>query len=168
LADTEENLRAASDVQHRTDVVAPQSGKIVNLRYFTVGGVVKPGDAILDIVPQNDKLVIYAEVQPLDIEAVRPGLPAEVRLIAYKQRRVPSVNGTVTYVSADRVASERGGQSYYEARVEIDPSELAQLDNVNLYPGMPADVLITIGERTLLQYLLDPIRDSFARAFRER
>jgi HlyD family secretion protein len=122
LADVEENLRAASDVQHRTDVVAPQSGKIVNLRYFTVGGVVKPGDAILDIVPQNDRLVIYAEVQPLDIEAVRPGLSAEVRLIAYKRRRAPSVNGTVTYVSADRVASERAGQSYYEARVEIDPS----------------------------------------------
>lgn len=168
LADIGEKLRAAADVQHRTDVVAPQAGKIVNLRYFTPGGVVKAGDPILDIVPQNDKLIIESEIRPLDIEAVHPGLPAEVRLTAYKQRRTPSVDGTVTYVSADRIISERTGQPYYAAYVEIDPEELARLDNVKLYPGMPADVLITTGERTLLRYLLDPIRDSFARAFREK
>jgi HlyD family type I secretion membrane fusion protein len=168
LADISENLRAAADVQHRTDVIAPQSGKIVNLRYFTIGGVVKPGESILDIVPQDDKLAVYAEVRPLDIEAVHPGLTAEVRLTAYKQRRTPVVSGIVTYVSADRLVNEKTGESAFEARVEIDPDQFARLDNVRLYPGMPADVLITTGERTLLQYLLDPIRDSFARAFREK
>ncbi len=168
LADVRQKLRAAADVQHRTDVVAPQSGKIVNLRYFTDGGVVKPGDPILDIVPQDDKLVIHSEVRPLDIEAIHPGLRAEVRLVAYSQRRVPSVEGHVTYVSADRLTDERTGQSYYAAYVEIDPQALARLNDVRLYPGMPATVLITTGERTLLQYLLDPVRDSFARAFREK
>jgi len=168
IADVEEKLRAARDVQHRTDVVAPHAGKIVNLRYFTPGAVVKPGDPILDIVPQNDTLIIDSQVRPLDIESVHPGLRAEIRLPAFRRRRMPIVNGTVTYVSADSLTNEHTGQSYYAAYVEIDPGELSRLDNVKLYPGMPAEVLINTGERTLLQYLLDPIRDSFARAFRER
>jgi HlyD family secretion protein len=168
LADIGEKRRAAADVMRRTDVVAPEAGKIVNLRFFTIGGVVKAGDPILEIVPQNDKLIIQSEIRPLDIEAVHRGLPAEVRLTAYKQRRTPSVHGTVTYVSADRIVNERSGQSYYRANIEIDSRELVRLDNVKLYPGMPALVLITTGERTLMQYLLDPIRDSFARAFREK
>lgn len=168
LANLEERLRAAEDVQHRTDVVAPQSGKIVNLRYFTVGGVVKPGEPILDIVPQDDKLVVQSEIRPLDIEAVHPGLPAEVRLTAFNQRRVPAVHGVVTYLSADKLVDENTHQPYYAASVEIDPQELARLKDVKLYPGMPVEVLITTGQRTLLQYLLDPVRESFARAFRER
>jgi len=168
LADIEEKRRAAADVVRRTDVLAPDAGKIVNLRYFTIGGVVKPGEPILDIVPQNDKLIIQSEIRPLDIEAVHRGLPAEVRLTAYKQRRTPSVHGTVTYVSADRIVNERNGQSYYRANIEIDSGELVRLQNVRLYPGMPALVLIKTGERTLMQYLLDPISDSFARAFREK
>ncbi len=168
LANLSERLRAAADVRNRTLVVAPQSGKIVNLRYFTLGGVIKAGDPILDIVPQDEKLIIHSEVRPLDIEAVHPGLSAQVLLTAYNQRRVPSVDGRVTYVSADRLLDNRSGQPYYAADVEIDPGALERLQEVKLYPGMPAEVLIRTGERTLLQYLLDPIRDSFARAFREK
>jgi len=168
IADIEEKIRAAADVQHRTDVVAPQSGKVVNLRFFTPGGVVKPGDPILDIVPQNDALIIDAQIRPLDIAAVHPGLKAEVRLTAFKQRRMPIVNGTVTYVSADSLADARTGQAYYAAHVEIDPKELARLRDVKLYPGMPAEVFVITGERTFLQYLADPLRESFARAFREQ
>ena len=163
-----EKMHAAADVEQRTDLVAPQAGKIVNLRYFTPGGVVKPGDPVLDIVPQNDNLVIEAQVRPLDIESVHPGLRADIRLVAYNQRTTPVVYGTVSYVSADTLVNERTGQSHYVADVELDPHELARLEAVKLYPGMPADVLIITGERTMLEYLLNPIRDSFSRAFREK
>ncbi len=91
-----------------------------------------------------------------------------MRLTAFKQRRMPIVNGTVTYVSADSLADARTGQAYYAAHVEIDPKELARLRDVKLYPGMPAEVFVITGERTFLQYLADPLRESFARAFREQ
>lgn len=162
-----EKMRAAADVQRRTDLVAPQAGKIVNLRYFTRGGVVKPGDPVLDIVPQDDALLIEAQVRPLDIESVHPGLRAEIRLVAYNQRTTPVVYGTVSYVSADTLINERTGQSHYVADVELDPHERERLKDVKLYPGMPTEVLIITGKRTMLEYLLDPIRESFSRAFRE-
>jgi HlyD family type I secretion membrane fusion protein len=131
--------------------------------------VVKPGEPILEIVPRDDRLVIESQVQPHDIDGVRAGLPAEVRLLAYKQRRTPTLRGTVIYVSADALTNERTGQPYYAARIEIPPEELARLGNgAELYPGMPAEALIATGERTALQYLLDPVRDSFWRAFREK
>jgi HlyD family secretion protein len=168
LAEIEEKLRAALDVKGRTEIVAPQSGLIVNLRHFTSGGVLKAGEPVLDVVPQDDKLIIEAEVRPLDIEAVHAELPAEVRLTAYKQRRTPTVSGTVVHVSADSLLNERTGQPYYVAHVEIAPEQLARLEGVKLYPGMPAEVMIVTGKRTALEYLLDPVRDSFARAFREK
>jgi multidrug efflux pump subunit AcrA (membrane-fusion protein) len=167
FAGVTEKMRAAAEVQQRTDLRAPQSGKIVNLRYFTPGGVVKPGDPVLDIVPQDDNLVIESQVRPLDIESVHAGLPAEIRLIAYNQLNTPIVYGTVSYVSADTLIDERTGQSHYVADVELDLQALGRLKNVKLYPGMPAEVLIITGERTMLAYLLDPIRNSFSRAFRE-
>jgi multidrug efflux pump subunit AcrA (membrane-fusion protein) len=168
LAGVEEKLRAAADVQKRTDLIAPQAGKIVNLRYFTPGGVIKPGDPILDIVPQDDNLMIESQVRPLDIESVHPGLPAEVRLVAHNQRSTPVAYGTVTYVSADTLTDDHTGQSHYVADVELNPHELERLRDVKLYPGMPAEVLIITGKRTMLDYLLDPVRNSFSRAFRER
>ena len=167
LADIKEKLRAAADVQHRTDVIAPQDGKIVNLRVFTVGGVLKPGEPILDIVPQNDKLIVESKVRPIDIEAVHAGLNAEVRITTYRHGRAPTVIGTVKDVSADSIVDPRTGQSYYTALVEIDPRELRRVGDVKLYPGMPTMVLITTGQRTFMQYLFDPIRDSVSKAFRE-
>lgn len=167
LAGVEEKMHAAADVRKRTDLIAPQAGKIVNLRYFTTGGVIKPGDAILDIVPQDDNLMIESQVRPLDIESVHPGLDAEIRLIAHNQRSTPVAYGTVTYVSADTLVDDHTGQSHYVADVELNPHELERLRNVKLYPGMPAEVLIITGKRTMLEYLLDPVRNSFSRAFRE-
>src|SRR5262249_53187584 len=154
--------RAARDVKLRTDVTAPQAGKIVNLRTFTMGGVIKPGEPILDIVPQDDKLVVEAELRPLDIEGIHPDLAAEIRLPAYKQRRTPLLRGRVAYVSADTLTNERTGQAYYVVRVEIALEELNRLGpGAVLYPGMPAEVMIVTGERTALRYALDPIYDSF-------
>jgi HlyD family type I secretion membrane fusion protein len=167
LAGIEEELHAAKDVLRRREIRAPIPGTVMGLQFFTDGGVIEPGVPILDVVPRGEKLVIEAQVSPLDIDTVKPGLPAQVRLTAFKQRRTPTLDGRVVQVSADRVADEQAGVVYYKADVEIDPTELARLEGVALYPGMPAEVLIQTGERTLADYLFAPILDSFARALRE-
>jgi HlyD family type I secretion membrane fusion protein len=140
---------------------------VVGLHFFTIGGVIDPGAPILDIVPESDRLIVEARVSPLNIDVVHPELPAQVRLTAFKQRRTPTVGGRVLQVSADRVVDDKTGSAYYKAEIRIDPAELARLKGVSLYPGMPAEVLIQTGERTFADYLLRPILDSFARAFRE-
>jgi HlyD family type I secretion membrane fusion protein len=167
LAPTEEDLRAAEDVLSRVDIRAPIAGKIVDLRFFTIGAVIGPGAPILDIVPQGDRFIIEARVNPLDIDVVETGLPAQVRLTAFKQRRTPTVQGRVVQVSANRISDEPTGAAYFKADVEIDLAELGRLEGVSLYPGMPAEVLIITGKRTLADYLLAPVTDSFVRAFRE-
>lgn len=123
----------------------------------------------MDIVPQNDRLIIEAQVLPQDIDVVHEGLAAKVMLSAYKSRFVPRLNGKVVQVSADRFLNENTGEPYFLVRVEIDKDALDGLPNeVALYPGMPAEVFITTGEGTFLQYLASPIIDSFRRGFREQ
>ncbi|MDH5188006.1 MAG: HlyD family type I secretion periplasmic adaptor subunit [Rhodospirillaceae bacterium] len=152
----------------RLNVVSPVSGRVLNLKYLSSGGVVPPGGAMLDVVPENDLLIVEARVNPLDIDVVRPGLGAEIRLSALKARTTPNLKGTVVNVSADALTDKQTGQSYYMARVEILPGELERIDAKQLYPGMPAEVVIVTGERTFLEYLLSPLEDSFRRAFREQ
>jgi HlyD family secretion protein len=168
LVETEEELDAAQDVLRRQDVRAPIAGTIVNLRLFTPGGVIEPSKPILDIVPRDDELLVEAEVRPLDIDVVKPGLEAQVRLTAFKQRSTPTLAGRVRHVSADHFVDERTGDTHYKAEVRIDADAQAQLDGLELYPGMPAEVLIMTGERTLWDFLATPVKDSFARAFREQ
>lgn len=166
-ADAAEKLRKFEAKAGRTDVVAPQDGAILNLKYFTTGGVVPPGGAILDLVPLQDKMVFEVKVQPLDIDVVRPELPATVRLIAYKQRITPTLEGAVSWVSADATVDEKTNSTYFLARVEVSAAELQRVPHVKLYPGMPVDVSIVTGERTLLAYLVQPLTDSLAKAFHE-
>ena len=168
LFDLREKLVAARDVLDRVDVRAPRDGIVVNRRVHTIGGIVGAGEAILDIVPQSDELLIDAHVRMDDIDIVRPGLHAQIRLVAYKQRWTPTVGGVVHTVSADRLRDDRTGESYFIARVEVDREDLKKLPQVELYPGMPADVLIMTAPRTALDYLLSPITTSLAMAFREQ
>jgi HlyD family type I secretion membrane fusion protein len=169
LAKTEEDLAAATDVLKRRDIVAPMAGTVVNMKYFTPGGVITPGNPILDIVPSEDRLLIEAQVSPMDIDIVRPGLPAEVRFTAYKSRRTPVLDGSVLQISADRFIDERQGFPYYKALVSVDARELAEMDDpVELYPGMPTEIMIKTGERTFFEYLIQPVRDSFHKAFHEQ
>lgn len=168
LAEAEERLRAASDVQRRRDVVAPVAGTVTALRFHTVGGVVRPGEPLLDIVPRDEGLVIDVRIQPTDIDVVAIGMEAEIRLSAFKQRTVPTVHGKVVYVAADADTDPRSAQSFYRAKVRIDDAQLGALGGIQLAPGMPAEVMIKAGERTLLQYLAQPMLDSFDRAFREQ
>ena len=162
----------------RLKVVAPVAGQVLELRFFSKGGVIPPGGAILDVVPEGDLLIVEAKINPLDIDVVRPGLGAEVRLSALNARTTPSLKAKVIKVSADALSDKQTGATYYLARVEILPGELARIGNGNgndggggagqLYPGMPAEVIIVTGKRTFLEYLLSPLEDSFTHAFREQ
>ena len=168
LAKVREQLRAGEDTLERTVIRAPVSGTVVDLRFKTLGGVIQPGTPILDIVPANDELLIDARVAPIDIDVVHLGLPAQVHLLAYSYRRLPRIVGKVLSVSADSLRDDRTGAAYYLARVEVDRRELASLANdVQLVPGMPAEVLIVTGERTLFEYLFQPFGDFLRRGLRE-
>jgi HlyD family type I secretion membrane fusion protein len=168
LAETEEKLRAAADVATRREIVAPENGTLVNQKVFTVGAVLKPGDPIFDLIPEQDRLVAEVNIQPTDIDVVYPGLRSQVRLPAFKQRLVPYLHGHVTWVAADVTVNEQTRQQYYKAYVLIEPDQLARLPNVFLVPGMPVEAHIQIGQRTFFRYITQPLRDSFTRAFREQ
>jgi len=164
----EEQAQAARDVLARTEVKSPENGIVTDLKVHTAGGVVNPGEPLLDLVPRADRLVVEVQVRPEDIDRVREGLPAQVRLLPYKQRRTPPVDAVVTYVSADRLLDKKTNQPYFSARLRVDETELASLKDVTMIPGMPTEAMIKTGESTVALYALSPILESFHRAFRER
>jgi HlyD family secretion protein len=172
IADLQQNRLAAEDTMERLAIRAPQPGTVVKLLFHTVGGVVSPGAPVLEFVPRDDKLIVEARLKPEDIGFVHVGMPAEVRIHAYNQRRLPLVLGKVTYVSPDRLmekSSEKAGeQAYYLTRVEVDPESVAALPGAKLYPGMATDVVIETGERTALDYLLTPLTTTLRNSFREQ
>lgn len=167
VSDLTEQWTAARDVLDRMRVRAPVDGVVVGLKVHTIGGVINPGTRLLEIVPQNRKLVVQAKVQTRDIDQVQIGSEAEVRLLPFKQRTLPILIGKVTAVSADTLEDERTGETYYTANVEIPEDQIRKIEGHTLVPGMPADVIIKSGEYTVLQYLLGPLTDTLARAFRE-
>ena len=168
IADVLPRLRAAKETLELTVVRAPASGHVLNLTQFTIGGVVQPGERLMDIVPSGTPLIIEAQVKPEDIDEVAPGQAARVQLRAYNSRDVPPIAATVRTVSADRTFDERTGTSYFTAQLTVDPAKLAELaaadSSVRLAPGMPAEVMISTGDRTILDYLLKPITASVDRA----
>ena len=166
LSELRERLAAARHVEARTQVRAPAAGTVTGLRVFTRGGVLAPGDTLMDIVPAHAGLVIAARVDPLDIDAVSPGLSAQVRLLVFSALDTAPQLGEVVGVSADRLVEPRTGASYYEARVALHPESGAAAAH-RLRPGMPVEVLIVTGTRTPLQYLLRPLAATFRRALRE-
>jgi HlyD family secretion protein len=167
LAEITERLTAAQDVNQRREVRAPVDGRVVDLRYVTVGAVVAPGAVLMDIMPRAEKLVVIARLKPVDVEAVQEGHSAQVRLNPYKARRIPLIKGIVRRVSADVYKDERTGATYYETEISLDAGELQKLPSVQLRSGMPAEVFIDLEKTSLLQYLTQPFLDSFDRAFRE-
>jgi HlyD family secretion protein len=168
LSGLEEQTGASEDVMRRIDIKSPIAGTVTGLQIHTIGGILKPGATMMSIVPSNDKLIIEARVSPQDSDVVHAGLSARVRLSAYSTRYVPPVEGTVMTISADRFDDAATGSSYFLARIEIPPAQLAALSNVKLSAGMPAEVLIVTGSRSMLSYLTQPITQSFGRAFHEQ
>lgn len=162
-------LPERADELARTRVTAPMAGRVMNIQITTEqGGIIAPGGAILDIVPDETPLIIDARIRPVDIDGLRPGLRARILLTAYSQRNLPQVFGTLRTVSADRLVDARTGEPYFLARIEVDPAEIAALPApVELIPGMSADVMILTGERTFAEALFQPFAASLRSAFRE-
>jgi epimerase transport system membrane fusion protein len=167
LFDAEERERGLADRVARTRVLAPATGRVVDLDVHNVGAVIGPGDRLMDIVPEDELLVVDARVSPQSIDKVYPGLSASVRFTALNTRITPTVDGRVKTVSADRLVDQQTGMPYYLARIEIPDDQIVRLEGQPLVPGMPADVMIVTGERTVLQYLLRPLSDALARSMRE-
>ncbi|WP_224502312.1 HlyD family type I secretion periplasmic adaptor subunit [Celeribacter litoreus] len=167
LSEIRAQLPSRRDTLARTTVLAPISGRVLNLSTKTVGGVLGPGETILEIVPDNSSLVIDARVKPNDIDRIYPGMETRVILSAYKQRNLPLMHGVLASVSADRVIEDRTGAAYFLAKVELDPAILETVDDIRMVPGMPAEVMILDADRTLFEYLFNPIVQSMNRSFRE-
>jgi HlyD family type I secretion membrane fusion protein len=168
LIDTLEYIKSTEDILRRTIITAPHNGVIMNLQEHTISGVIGAGKDIMDIIPDDDALVVEARISPLDIDIVHQGLPAKVKLIAFKQRNLPAIDGVVTEVSADSFFDSQINSSYYRARITIAADQLKKLPNMKLYPGMPVEVMIIVDKRTPWEYFMTPIKDSYDKAFREQ
>lgn len=168
LFDLEEKQRPLRDMVQRQVVVAPLAGQVVDLQVFTVGGVTQPGERLLDIVPDGEPLLVEARIGLDDIDQVQLGQAVEVRLTAYPTRTTPLLSGRIRYVSADQLTDSRTGAPHYLAQVAVEPASLTAAGaNIHLQPGMHAELFIQTSERTLLDYLLEPVTASLRRALRE-
>lgn len=173
VANYREKYFALSDSLNRIIVKSPVDGIINVLHIHTIGGVVQPGNAILEISPTNDRLIIEAKVPQKNIDAVHVGLEAKIRFSAFKSRTTPLFMGKVISLSPDIVQEKnpQAPESYYIARIELDMekfNKIAKANKLSLHPGMQAEVQIITGTRTLLRYLLDPLTDTMFRGFREK
>ncbi|WP_299391711.1 HlyD family type I secretion periplasmic adaptor subunit [Pelagibius sp.] len=168
IFDLRERVAASQFVLDNLEVRAPEDGVVVGLQVYAPGQVVQPGATILELVPVDDELIVEARVLPFDVDSLALGLEADVMFTAFSQRTTPKLIGSVAYFSADRFEDERSGEAYYLARISIPEEEVARLgEDRMLRPGMPADVMIKTGERTALDYLVQPLKDSITKAWRE-
>jgi HlyD family secretion protein len=159
---------AARDLLDRIEIHAPTSGVIHQLAAHTIGGVVKGGDTIMEIVPDTEDLQVEARLQPQDIDHVRTGQTAFVRFSAFNQRTTPQLAGTVSYVSADTSHDQQTNAPYFTVRVILPDDQRRRLADLQLVPGMPAEVFMQTGSRTMASYLFKPIAEQMRRAFVEQ
>lgn len=162
-----ERVTANEDIVSRKVVRAPESGLVNGLQVHTIGGVITPGMRIVDIVPQEEDLIIEAQVTPSDIDRVEVGQQATIRFSSFGMGTVPTIYGEVINISADSMVNESTLLSYYLTRVEVSPDSLASLGDLALIPGMPAEVFVATGSRTLVEYLMKPFSNAMARGLRE-
>ncbi len=167
-AELVERKVTAEDQLKRIEIRSPQDGVVHQLAVHTVGGVINQSEVVMLIVPEADKLVIEARIAPQDIDHVRAGQVAFIRFTAFNQRTTPEFNATVKVVAADLTRESQQNTSYYLARLVLPDSELLRMGKLQLVPGMPADVQIKTTERTALSYLIKPLQDQIAKAFKER
>jgi epimerase transport system membrane fusion protein len=166
LNDVNERVTALEDVVSRTVVRAPADGVVNGMQFHTIGVVVGPGNSIAEIVPQSEELIIEANISPLDIDRIFEGQEASIRFSSFSSA-VPTIFGTLLSFSADAFTDQNTGMSYYEARIEVSPEGMEELGDLELLPGMPAEVFINTGSRTLLQYLFKPFSNAMARSLNE-
>ena len=166
LNNVRERTIALQDIVSRTVVRAPVAGIVNGMQFHTVGGVIGPGNPIADIVPQSVELIVEGRVSPTDIDRVTQGQKAIIRFSSFGNS-VPTIFGTVLNISADSIVDQNTGLSYYQVRIEVTPEGMEELGDLELLPGMPAEVFIATGSRTLLQYLFKPFSNAMARSFNE-
>lgn len=163
-----EQRRTLQQQLDRLDIRAPVSGIVYGLQVFAPRSVIRPADPVMFLVPQDRPLVIAAQVQPTDIDQINLGQEALLRFSAFDQRRTPELFGTVTQISADAFTDEANGQSFYRAELQLTDGELDRLpDDMVLIPGMPVEAFVRTADRSPMTYLLKPLTDYFAKAFRE-
>ena len=168
LADVVPRLTAAREALAGTVVRAPVDGYVFNLTQFTVGGVIGAGEVMMDVVPSQTPLTVTAMIKPEDVDEVHIGMKTKVRLTGLNQRFNDALDGTVSVVSADRIANEKTGAAFYRVDIQIPPAELKKLrKGVRMTPGMPAMVQFVTGERSVMSFLISPITDTLQDAFRE-
>ncbi|PMY33946.1 HlyD family type I secretion periplasmic adaptor subunit [Pseudomonas sp. GW456-L14] len=167
IYDLQEKTSALEDRLSRIVIRAPDAGMVIGMTVHTIGGVVRSATPLLDIVPSVSELVIEAQVAPVDIDRIAIGKRADIRFGAFKSSTTPVIEGEVSSVSGDRLTNEKTGTAYYLARVRVTEHGARTLGERKLLPGMPADVLIVTGQRTLLQYLMQPARDVMSQSMIE-
>ncbi|MCP4184449.1 MAG: HlyD family type I secretion periplasmic adaptor subunit, partial [Hyphomicrobiales bacterium] len=165
--DMTHQLHATAEKLNRVEIKAPVSGIVHELSVFTIGGVIGPGTAILQIIPQNDDFEIEANVEPQFVDELYPGQSATLRFSAFNQRTTPELNGSVKVISPNVVVNEQTGLSFYKVRLAVTEAEFARLNDQLIIPGMPVEVFIKTRDRTALNYLVKPIMDQVHRAFKE-
>lgn len=168
VAEFAERKIAAEDQLKRIDIRAPQDGIVHQLAVHTIGGVISASEPLMVIVPENDALTVEARVAPQDIDQLQLGQTAALRFSTFSQRTTPEINGMVSRVSADTSQDAKTAASYYLVRISMQPEEIARLGDVKLLPGMPVEAFIKTDQRTVMSYLVKPLHDQIARAFRER
>jgi HlyD family secretion protein len=156
----------AGDSFDRSTIRAPYAGTVDKLAFGAIGEVIRPAETIMEIVPRDDRLVFNGLVMPSDIDRVKVGQPARIRLSAFNQATTPELNGEVVFVSADPVTDEKSGISLYRVRIVLDEQDQAVADEIELVSGMPAELFIETGSRSMLSYVTKPLFDQFQRAFR--
>jgi HlyD family type I secretion membrane fusion protein len=166
LADQQARTAGAADAVGRGEIRSPAEGVVDKLNVAAAGSVVQPAETILEIVPTGDRLVVEGAISPADIDRVRVGQAARVRFAAFSAQTTPEIAGTVVFVSPERTLNKDTGASFYRIRVRLDARQVAA-ERLALKAGMPADVFVTTGSRSMLSYLTKPLRDQFARAFRD-
>jgi membrane fusion protein, epimerase transport system len=167
IEDIKSSLVTLNDRAQRLNVLAPVDGIVMRLQVHTEGGVISPGEPILDIVPQQEILIVEAQVSPNDIDRVVIGQLAEVRLSAFSRGKIPTLEGKLITLSADRLIEESTRMPFYLSRVELTPESIEKLEGIELLPGMPAEVFIKTGSRTLVEYLSQPLTNVMAKSLIE-
>lgn len=168
FAEASPKLTAARQMLNESVIRSPVDGYVLDLTQFTVGGVLGAGELVMAIVPADSPLVVSVRLKPTDIDDVRPGMKARVRLTAFNYRKVAPVEAVVTNVSADQLTDEKSGMGYFRADLKIPPEELAKLPKgAKITPGMPAQAMITTGKKTVLSYIISPLSDTLRDAMRD-
>ena len=168
IVEARQKVVAADDVVRRIDLTAPVDGTVLNLAVHTKGGVVAPGQTIMEIVPDNDTLVLEVQISPLDIDTVHVGDQAAVHISAVDTRLTPVIYGTLDTISADRITDQRTGNSYYKGRVTITQEQLDRLGDHKLHSGQAVEAMVKRGEQSVISYLMKPLTDSLLHSFKEK